>query len=562
MRKVIGMRFPVKSLLVIAVLSVILVGLVITPVYAEAPPYGILLDDMWAMESEQLSLAFSLSPVPSYVDKGNFGPDLILTQGTKFDFYFSDEVEIIEILEWDTSGMDEHTVSGSVFKTKGDGDYTFNTPGQYVIFFHGKIMYYVEVAGNSAKPVPAAPSPTAPPSAASSGAVNVTLDGKSLSFVVPPQIINGRTLVPLRVIFEALGASVEWKDSTQTVTAVRGNTTISLRIGSNVLTKNGASVTLDVPAQLIDSRTMVPARAVAEAFGADVKWVEATQTVIITTAGTTEITGGATGGTSSGTSGSDNASGRPTQSTLAGTYWKAVSFEGEHALSLDENLWADLFLWEDGTGFLRISEATAQSHYWGMQEHAACDWRLRNGMLVLTETGSSAVELYTGTFEQARLTIAFDGFYGNSPFTIIMEQTKMPPYGAQWEIPDLFGTWSMLSYSDSDGDHDVSMRPLSARAELIIGSTQRADFNLNDDAVALIEERLEVTLKEGPIWKGCANQAWHAELTGAGDPDAKYYVTFADGKLLFMLDYVPHSDVLYPYSFSAEFEYVGFYLSD
>ena len=120
----------------------------------------------------------------------------------------------------------------------------------------------------------------------------------------------------------------------------------------------------------------------------------------------------------------------------------------------------------------------------------------------------------------------------------------------------------MISHSDSDGDHDVSKRPLSSRAELRIGSTQLADFNLNDDAVELIEEQFAETVKEGPIRKDCVNQAWHAELTGASDPDAKYYVTYADGKMLFMLDYVPHSDVLYPYSFSAEFEYVGFYLTD
>ena len=126
----------------------------------------------------------------------------------------------------------------------------------------------------------------------SSDEIKVVLDGKNLSFDVPPQIINGRTLVPLRVIFEALGASVQWSELTQTVTAVRGNTTVSLQIGSSELIKNGASVTLDVPAQLIDSRTMVPARAVAEAFGAGVRWSDSTQTVTITTGGSSETSPG------------------------------------------------------------------------------------------------------------------------------------------------------------------------------------------------------------------------------------------------------------------------------
>ena len=133
--------------------------------------------------------------------------------------------------------------------------------------------------------------------------INVVLDGKNLSFDVPPQIINGRTLVPLRVIFEALGASVRWSDLTQTVTAVRGNTTVALQIGSSILIKNGTPITLDVPAQLIDSRTMVPARAVAEAFGADVRWSDSTQTVTITTGetGSTGETSETSPGTTPGT---------------------------------------------------------------------------------------------------------------------------------------------------------------------------------------------------------------------------------------------------------------------
>ena len=117
--------------------------------------------------------------------------------------------------------------------------------------------------------------------------VKVILDGRALNFDVPPQMVNGRTLVPLRVIFEELGASVDWNENTQTITATKGNTTVSLRIGNNVLTRNSTSVTLDVPAQLINKRTMVPTRAVAEAFGADVKWDSVAQTVFITNNTTT-----------------------------------------------------------------------------------------------------------------------------------------------------------------------------------------------------------------------------------------------------------------------------------
>ena len=111
--------------------------------------------------------------------------------------------------------------------------------------------------------------------------VKVVVNGTTLSFDQPPIIQDGRTLVPLRVIFEALGANVDWEQSTQTVTAVRGNVTVSLAIGSSILTRNGEQITLDVPAQLINGRTFVPARAVAESFGAQVGWDAATRTVTI-----------------------------------------------------------------------------------------------------------------------------------------------------------------------------------------------------------------------------------------------------------------------------------------
>ncbi len=112
--------------------------------------------------------------------------------------------------------------------------------------------------------------------------IRVTLDGQEIGFDQPPVIVRDRTLVPLRAIFEAMGAVVSWDDTTETVTAVRGNTKISLQIGSDKLFVNGSERVLDVPAQLMGGRTLVPARAVAEGLGADVGWNDETQTVIIT----------------------------------------------------------------------------------------------------------------------------------------------------------------------------------------------------------------------------------------------------------------------------------------
>jgi hypothetical protein len=115
----------------------------------------------------------------------------------------------------------------------------------------------------------------------SQSAIKVVLNGKQLQFDQPPIIEQGRTLVPLRAIFEALGAKVDWENSTQTVTAVKGDISITLQIGSNTLYKNGKGIHLDVPAKIVNGRTLVPARAVAESFGAEVSWDQDTQTVTI-----------------------------------------------------------------------------------------------------------------------------------------------------------------------------------------------------------------------------------------------------------------------------------------
>lgn len=109
----------------------------------------------------------------------------------------------------------------------------------------------------------------------------VMLNGKMLAFDVPPLIENGRTLVPLRRIFESLGALVGWDNTTQTVTATKGNIQIKLQIGGQSAFKNGAAVRLDVPAKIIGGRTLVPLRFVSESLGAQVGWDNSTRTISI-----------------------------------------------------------------------------------------------------------------------------------------------------------------------------------------------------------------------------------------------------------------------------------------
>jgi Copper amine oxidase N-terminal domain. len=112
--------------------------------------------------------------------------------------------------------------------------------------------------------------------------ITVILDGRALEFDVPPQIINGRTMVPLRAVFEAFGATVEWYAGAQTVIATKGNTEVELMIGSTEPTINGQVIVIDQPGIIVEGRTLAPLRFVGEAFGGIVSWNEVTRTVSIT----------------------------------------------------------------------------------------------------------------------------------------------------------------------------------------------------------------------------------------------------------------------------------------
>jgi hypothetical protein len=115
---------------------------------------------------------------------------------------------------------------------------------------------------------------------------SVTVDGKPVVFAGagPLRTPTGALLVPLRGIFESLGATVKFDPLTRAITAVRGETTVLLRLGEAVGHVNQTPVPLQVPAQSVDGTTLVPLRFIAEAFGAAVKWDASTRVVAISTA--------------------------------------------------------------------------------------------------------------------------------------------------------------------------------------------------------------------------------------------------------------------------------------
>lgn len=114
--------------------------------------------------------------------------------------------------------------------------------------------------------------------------VTVKLDGETLQFPTQdPVIVNDRTLVPMRTIFEAFDAEVEWIDENgvQRIVATATDKIIEMTIGSDKFYVNGEGKTLDVPAQLMNDRTMVPLRAISESLDCNVGWDQDTKTVTI-----------------------------------------------------------------------------------------------------------------------------------------------------------------------------------------------------------------------------------------------------------------------------------------
>ena len=112
--------------------------------------------------------------------------------------------------------------------------------------------------------------------------IKVMINNQLCIFDVEPKLINDRTMVPMRKIFEDVGAKVYWEEATQTVTAIRKvsdqygveETTVQLTIGSNKIKINGVESEMDVEAVEINGRTLVPVRFITEALGAKVEWEE------------------------------------------------------------------------------------------------------------------------------------------------------------------------------------------------------------------------------------------------------------------------------------------------
>lgn len=118
--------------------------------------------------------------------------------------------------------------------------------------------------------------------------ITVMVNGSELKSDVSPQIVNDRTMLPMRAIFEELGADVSWLEADKIVLATKNDLMIVLQIDNYKMSVQSASedgnnvIELDAAPYIHEGRTMVPVRAIAEALKADVKWDDVTRTVTIT----------------------------------------------------------------------------------------------------------------------------------------------------------------------------------------------------------------------------------------------------------------------------------------
>lgn len=183
--------------------------------------------------------------------------------------------------------------------------------------------------------------------------IKVVLNEMGLSFDVPPQLINDRTMGPMRKIFEALDCEVRWDEDTQTISAVcevcktdeiAHSTTMKIgdpymytyraKITPGELPPPGmARIELDAPPMLVGGRTLVPVRAIAESFHATVDWDGETQTVVITST-------------------DGNAETEEVANFLTG--WKKIAAE-----DMDSDEWYDAN-WSNNAGCLYIEENTVK----------------------------------------------------------------------------------------------------------------------------------------------------------------------------------------------------------
>lgn len=170
------------------------------------------------------------------------------------------------------SSLEQIYVEGDLFKNIGNSCFA-NIYEHYILYYNVKYEEsWAEIAKADEKHIMGySPSERIP----------VYINNKEICFDIDPIIVNGRTLVPMRDVFEELGAVVTWNGEYETATAKKDDTTVVVKIGADTIRKNNQIISVEVPARIHINRTLVPVRAVSEAFDAKVNWNDKERAVYI-----------------------------------------------------------------------------------------------------------------------------------------------------------------------------------------------------------------------------------------------------------------------------------------
>jgi Copper amine oxidase N-terminal domain. len=123
--------------------------------------------------------------------------------------------------------------------------------------------------------------------------VSLQVEGQKIQSDVSPVILQDRTLIPVRAVFEDMGATVTWDKIKRQAKITTEDSVVVLTIGSNKAVVNGKTRYLDVPSLIVSDRTLIPVRFVGEQLGFDIGWKSTSRTVTISSTGT--VAGGTAG---------------------------------------------------------------------------------------------------------------------------------------------------------------------------------------------------------------------------------------------------------------------------
>ena len=112
--------------------------------------------------------------------------------------------------------------------------------------------------------------------------IKVKLKGEEVVFDQGPILVNEKPMIPLRAVFEKMGASISWDNSTETVLAMCGDTIVMIQIGNEKMFKLDEAIVLETPAMLVNDRTLIPIHAISDIWGCNIEWNSETNEVVIT----------------------------------------------------------------------------------------------------------------------------------------------------------------------------------------------------------------------------------------------------------------------------------------